>query len=116
MKYNFGTSQNVQKKSQIIHTFYNLRTSLPICHSCIFFDYRSGFGNVYPVTPSGQALCVVYAILGIPIFTLLLSGIGERLQIPVTRLKEARPWIRGDRVKDERLKSVVCLLIGRCLS
>ncbi|KAK2150932.1 hypothetical protein LSH36_382g03003, partial [Paralvinella palmiformis] len=39
-----------------------------------------GYGHIYPATVGGQAFCVVYAILGIPLSLTLLAGIGHKLR------------------------------------
>ncbi|XP_059156315.1 potassium channel subfamily K member 16-like isoform X2 [Physella acuta] len=38
-----------------------------------------GFGNLAPFTSEGKAVCVVYAIFGIPLTLLVLGGIGEKM-------------------------------------
>ncbi|XP_051919401.1 potassium channel subfamily K member 2 [Hippocampus zosterae] len=38
-----------------------------------------GFGNISPHTEGGRIFCIVYALLGIPLFGFLLAGIGDQL-------------------------------------
>uniref|UniRef100_A0A674A683 Potassium two pore domain channel subfamily K member 2 n=2 Tax=Salmo trutta TaxID=8032 RepID=A0A674A683_SALTR len=38
-----------------------------------------GFGNISPHTEGGRIFCIVYAILGIPLFGFLLAGVGDQL-------------------------------------
>ncbi|XP_032818966.1 potassium channel subfamily K member 2-like isoform X1 [Petromyzon marinus] len=38
-----------------------------------------GFGNIAPSTKGGRIFCVVYALLGIPLFGFLLAGVGDQL-------------------------------------
>ncbi|XP_059815653.1 potassium channel subfamily K member 4-like [Hypanus sabinus] len=38
-----------------------------------------GFGNISPKTDEGRMLCIVYALVGIPMFGSLLAGVGDQL-------------------------------------
>ncbi|KAM6912652.1 potassium channel subfamily K member 10b isoform 2-T2 [Xenentodon cancila] len=38
-----------------------------------------GYGNIAPSTEGGKIFCILYAIFGIPLFGLLLAGIGDQL-------------------------------------
>uniref|UniRef100_A0AAV2LT64 Potassium channel domain-containing protein n=1 Tax=Knipowitschia caucasica TaxID=637954 RepID=A0AAV2LT64_KNICA len=38
-----------------------------------------GFGNTSPHTEGGRIFCIVYALLGIPLFGFLLAGVGDQL-------------------------------------
>ncbi|XP_059372741.1 potassium channel subfamily K member 4 [Carassius carassius] len=38
-----------------------------------------GFGNVSPKTKGGQLFCIFYALVGIPMFGILLAGVGDHL-------------------------------------
>ncbi|KAL7863109.1 hypothetical protein SRHO_G00120930 [Serrasalmus rhombeus] len=38
-----------------------------------------GFGNLSPKTEGGQLFCIFYALVGIPIFGILLAGVGDHL-------------------------------------
>ncbi|XP_077367084.1 potassium channel subfamily K member 2-like [Festucalex cinctus] len=38
-----------------------------------------GFGNTSPHTEGGRIFCVVYALMGIPLFGFLLAGVGDQL-------------------------------------
>lgn len=39
----------------------------------------SGFGNLSPRTEYGQLFCVCYALVGIPMFGILLAGVGDQM-------------------------------------
>ncbi|GAA6098120.1 potassium channel subfamily K member 2b isoform X1, partial [Tachysurus ichikawai] len=39
----------------------------------------AGFGNISPRTEGGRIFCIVYALLGIPLFGFLLAGVGDQL-------------------------------------
>lgn len=39
----------------------------------------SGFGNISPKTEGGQLFCIFYALVGIPLFGILLAGVGDHL-------------------------------------
>ncbi|TWW68890.1 Potassium channel subfamily K member 2 [Takifugu flavidus] len=38
-----------------------------------------GFGNIAPHTKGGRIFCIIYALLGIPLFGFLLAGVGDQL-------------------------------------
>ncbi|KAK5915147.1 hypothetical protein CesoFtcFv8_000768 [Champsocephalus esox] len=38
-----------------------------------------GFGNTSPHTEGGRIFCIIYALLGIPLFGFLLAGVGDQL-------------------------------------
>ncbi|XP_076148427.1 potassium channel subfamily K member 2 isoform X1 [Alosa pseudoharengus] len=38
-----------------------------------------GFGNLSPITETGQLFCIVYALVGIPMFGILLAGVGDHM-------------------------------------
>lgn len=38
-----------------------------------------GFGNLSPRTWYGQLFCVCYALVGIPLFGILLAGVGDHM-------------------------------------
>ncbi|XP_067312569.1 potassium channel subfamily K member 4 [Pseudorasbora parva] len=38
-----------------------------------------GFGNISPKTKGGQLFCIFYALVGIPMFGILLAGVGDHL-------------------------------------
>lgn len=45
----------------------------------IFLVLCAGFGNISPHTEGGRIFCIVYALLGIPLFGFLLAGVGDQL-------------------------------------
>ncbi|XP_063801036.1 potassium channel subfamily K member 4 [Pseudophryne corroboree] len=51
--------------------------------SCFFFAgtviTTIGFGNNSPKTEGGQMFCIFYALFGIPLFGILLAGVGDHL-------------------------------------
>uniref|UniRef100_UPI00398F3C43 potassium channel subfamily K member 2-like isoform X1 n=1 Tax=Pristiophorus japonicus TaxID=55135 RepID=UPI00398F3C43 len=38
-----------------------------------------GFGKISPTTEGGKIFCIIYALLGIPLFGFLLAGVGDQL-------------------------------------
>ncbi|KAL2077085.1 hypothetical protein ACEWY4_026589 [Coilia grayii] len=38
-----------------------------------------GFGNLSPITEGGQLFCIFYALVGIPMFGILLAGVGDHM-------------------------------------
>ena len=45
----------------------------------VFVFSPSGFGNISPHTEGGRIFCIIYALLGIPLFGFLLAGVGDQL-------------------------------------
>lgn len=39
----------------------------------------TGFGNTSPHTEGGRIFCIIYALMGIPLFGFLLAGVGDQL-------------------------------------
>jgi hypothetical protein len=39
--------------------------------------FVSGYGHIAPVTPVGKLVTIFYAIIGMPLFLLYLSNIGD---------------------------------------
>ncbi|KAH0510486.1 Potassium channel subfamily K member 2 [Microtus ochrogaster] len=47
---------------------------------CKLMEYRARrFGNISPRTEGGKIFCIIYALLGIPLFGFLLAGVGDQL-------------------------------------
>lgn len=44
-----------------------------------YYFISAGFGNTSPHTEGGRIFCIVYALLGIPLFGFLLAGVGDQL-------------------------------------
>lgn len=61
----------------------NQSTSLWDLSSSFFFAgtviTTIGFGNISPHTEGGRIFCIIYALLGIPLFGFLLAGVGDQL-------------------------------------
>uniref|UniRef100_A0A3B3CNS1 Potassium two pore domain channel subfamily K member 2 n=1 Tax=Oryzias melastigma TaxID=30732 RepID=A0A3B3CNS1_ORYME len=61
----------------------SLQTSLWDLSSSFFFAgtviTTIGFGNISPHTEGGRIFCIIYALLGIPLFGFLLAGVGDQL-------------------------------------
>uniref|UniRef100_A0A3P8X2X9 Potassium channel, subfamily K, member 2b n=1 Tax=Cynoglossus semilaevis TaxID=244447 RepID=A0A3P8X2X9_CYNSE len=59
------------------------QTSLWDLSSSFFFSgtviTTIGFGNISPHTEGGRIFCIIYALLGIPLFGFLLAGVGDQL-------------------------------------
>ncbi|XP_062821182.1 potassium channel subfamily K member 4 isoform X2 [Anolis carolinensis] len=67
-----------------------------------------GFGNISPKTDAGRLFCIFYAIVGIPLFGMLLAGVGDLLG---SSLRKAI-----GKVEDVFLKWQVSATIVRVLS
>lgn len=54
-----------------------------MCYLSIYFHFNivflifSGYGHMYPTTTTGQALTIVYALIGIPLFLIVLTDFGK---------------------------------------
>uniref|UniRef100_A0A3Q4G4J8 Potassium channel, subfamily K, member 4a n=1 Tax=Neolamprologus brichardi TaxID=32507 RepID=A0A3Q4G4J8_NEOBR len=60
----------------------NLTTRWDIASACFFCGTiitTIGFGNLSPRTTYGQLFCVCYALVGIPMFGILLAGVGDHM-------------------------------------
>ena len=78
--------------------------------------WSPGYGHIFPKTSGGQFTCIFFALVGIPLFAAWLMAVGERLQIPINKVKKLRPWIKNNRQRDAMIKSVVCIGSGEyCL-
>ncbi|KAG9272554.1 potassium channel subfamily K member 4 [Astyanax mexicanus] len=55
-------------------------------------SFCPGFGNLSPKTQGGQLFCIFYALVGIPMFGILLAGVGDHLG---TILRRAVAKIEG---------------------
>ena len=53
-------------------------------HDCSL--HSSGYGNITPVTQLGQSLCILFALIGIPITLLALKSVGELITEGFTKL------------------------------
>ncbi|MBN3282520.1 KCNK2 protein, partial [Polyodon spathula] len=62
---------------------YSNQTSIWDLSSSFFFAgtviTTIGFGNISPHTKCGRIFCIIYALLGIPLFGFLLAGVGDQL-------------------------------------
>ncbi|XP_053486908.1 potassium channel subfamily K member 4 isoform X2 [Ictalurus furcatus] len=76
-----------------------------------------GFGNLSPKTEGGQLFCIFYALVGIPMFGILLAGVGDHLG---TMLRKAIAKIEALFRKkvshtSVRVISAVCSILIGCL-
>ena len=44
----------------------------------IYFSFP-GYGHISPTTRTGQIFCIIFALIGIPLCGIMLTGIGEKL-------------------------------------
>ena len=58
--------------------FYEQTPALPLeTSSTEFYVLFAGYGHIYPITDTGRAITIVYAIIGIPMFLILLTDFGK---------------------------------------
>ena len=50
------------------------------------FVYSTGYGEITPVTPAGQLLCILFCLIGIPLSLAALKPTGELLSLGYCRL------------------------------
>nr|XP_060615640.1 potassium channel subfamily K member 4-like [Anolis sagrei ordinatus] len=67
-----------------------------------------GFGNISPKTDAGRVFCIFYALVGIPLFGMLLAGVGDLLGSTL--------WNAIGKVENIFLKWQVSATIVRVLS
>ncbi|KAJ7378199.1 hypothetical protein OS493_024146 [Desmophyllum pertusum] len=81
------TSQDLEKFDDILAGISNQRTAASKAewniYNSIFFcmtvTTTIGYGNLSPVTVAGRVICVIYALLGIPLTLALLAIVGKIL-------------------------------------
>ncbi|XP_067682581.1 potassium channel subfamily K member 16-like [Haliotis asinina] len=66
-----------------------------------------GYGNLTPVTPGGQAFCVFYALVGIPLCGAFIINVGVKLQCPIRIVLEKLCFS-----KLQNFKNGICVLVG----
>nr|XP_055034710.1 potassium channel subfamily K member 4 isoform X1 [Misgurnus anguillicaudatus] len=77
-----------------------------------------GFGNISPKTEGGQLFCIFYALVGIPMFGILLAGVGDHMG---TLLRKAVAKIetlflrKGVKPTSVRIISAVFSILIGCL-
>ena len=47
----------------------------------------SGYGNIFPTTDTGRGIFIIYALVGIPLQLVFLSGIGDKLHRTTTSIQ-----------------------------
>lgn len=52
---------------------------------CLVVHCSAGYGEIYPVTQSGKVLCVLYAMVGIPLMLLVILDFGDFLALLMSR-------------------------------
>ncbi|XP_054453097.1 potassium channel subfamily K member 4 [Anoplopoma fimbria] len=67
---------NVNSLSANFSTRWDLASAFFFCGTIIT---TIGFGNLSPLTWYGQLFCVCYALVGIPMFGILLAGVGDHM-------------------------------------
>jgi len=77
----------------------------PVCtvwdyHNSFFFSFTVittiGYGHQAPTTTHGKLICILYALMGIPLNAILISSLGSLFRDRVQKLK-ARVWASLDR-------------------
>ena len=63
------------------------------------------------MTSGGRAFVSIFAILGIPLTALVISGVGEKIQKLIKPITD-RVWVKGRKKVDSVLKTVSIILVG----
>ncbi|XP_020482112.1 potassium channel subfamily K member 18 [Labrus bergylta] len=95
---------------------WNFSRSLFFC--CTVFT-TVGYGEIYPVTLTGKVVCVLYAMVGIPLMLLVILDVGDFLAMLMTRayihihnfFKNLRsrtwsPWKARKKAEDSRCRTL----------
>ncbi|KAG5853083.1 hypothetical protein ANANG_G00069350 [Anguilla anguilla] len=72
----FGAGVAPTSNSSDYRSRWDLASAFFFCGTIIT---TIGFGNISPKTDWGQLFCIFYALVGIPIFGILLAGVGDHL-------------------------------------
>ncbi|ELU12952.1 hypothetical protein CAPTEDRAFT_112884 [Capitella teleta] len=70
-----------------------------------------GYGHVYPSTAAGRAICIVYALLGIPFTLIFLGAVGDKMVSVAMRMGQVR-WSRKHPAFNKALNTWCVLLAG----
>ncbi|XP_029449061.1 potassium channel subfamily K member 2 [Rhinatrema bivittatum] len=77
-----------------------------------------GFGNISPRTEGGKIFCIIYALLGIPLFGFLLAGVGDQLGTifgkGIARVEDTFVKWNVSQTKIRIISTVIFILFG-CL-
>ncbi|XP_039255771.2 potassium channel, subfamily K, member 16-like isoform X2 [Styela clava] len=82
-----------------------------------------GYGHLYPKSHLGRAICIIYALIGIPLFTIMFTGLGGKIAGLVLKLetringKATRTWVSKVLLITviSLMYAVLCLLIPSIL-
>ncbi|KAM9470992.1 potassium channel subfamily K member 4 [Clarias gariepinus] len=94
---------------------WNLANAFFFCGTIIT---TIGFGNLSPKTEGGQLFCIFYALVGIPMFGILLAGVGDHLGTMLRRaVAKIEALFRQKKVSHTsiRIISAVCSILIGCL-
>ncbi|XP_059149470.1 potassium channel subfamily K member 2-like [Physella acuta] len=83
---------------------------------CVIVITTIGYGNMSPSTSEGLVFCIVYALLGIPLFGALLVELKVRLVKAVHYFHDSKPWVQYNDRWDRRFKSFFLLVLGASLT
>ena len=64
---------------------------------CHYISASSGYGNIFPVTSLGRWLTIVYAVIGIPIFMIVVADLGiffTKVSVAIS-LAWIHKWLKG---------------------
>ncbi|CAO2638829.1 Potassium channel subfamily K member 2 [Lemmus lemmus] len=70
-----------------------------------------GFGNISPRTEGGKIFCIIYALLGIPLFGFLLAGVGMSITSVYPTTLSFQKW-NVSQTKIRIISTIIFILFG----
>ncbi|KAM8909884.1 potassium channel subfamily K member 10 isoform 2-T4 [Spinachia spinachia] len=105
---------DVNNLSANFSTRWDLASAFFFCGTIIT---TIGFGNLSPLTWYGQLFCVCYALVGIPMFGILLAGVGDHMGTVLRRAVAKMETLLMRKVRPTTVRvisAILSILIG-CL-
>ena len=89
-------------------------------NTCIIIHYNalladhivSGYGNLWPTFDGSRAFCVVYALLGIPMFMALIQMVGQHTRRCLARIIDNSTPVQTTTVKRYIVQLLALSLLG----
>ncbi len=75
----------------------------------------SGYGHLVPKTLGGRQFTIVYAMVGIPIFVVMLAGLGNKLSSKAQKVIENYNFGREHSILARLIKSLAIIIFGNII-
>ena len=66
---------------------------------------------MYPSTPAGRAICILYALLGIPLTLIFLGAVGDKMVIIAMKMGQVK-WSKKQPGLDRFVNTCIVILAG----